>query len=180
MLEKHGLEPIIYEIGEIALGDVFWRRGTRIDFEGIFPCELNGTPIMRWIGLRVENAKSITCEVNKRSKGRLWVEITPDTIIQALNCYGNDDEEDCWYQLYAGPQLMQFDYAYLKTCRERHGYTQQQVADAVGASIRTYQKWESGETTPDGHYLLRLLNWLDVYDVQHMVKYQETLGAVEG
>ena len=49
--------------------------------------------------------------------------------------------------------------------------TQANVADAIGTSVRTYQKWESGETTPDGHYLLRLMNWLDIDSVQSLVKY---------
>jgi transcriptional regulator with XRE-family HTH domain len=52
-------------------------------------------------------------------------------------------------------------------------YTQRDVADAIGATIRTYQKWENGETTPDGHYLLRLMNWLDIRDVQEVVRYTE-------
>ena len=38
------------------------------------------------------------------------------------------------------------------------------MADAIGASVRTYQKWESGVTTPDSRYMLRLLNWLDISD----------------
>ena len=50
-------------------------------------------------------------------------------------------------------------------------YTQKQVADAVGTSVRTYQKWESGETTPDGHFLIRLINWLDILNIQETIKY---------
>ena len=61
----------------------------------------------------------------------------------------------------------------LKINRKRLKYTQQEVADAVGATTRTYQKWESGETTPDGYYLLRLMNWLDIRDVQDVVQYRE-------
>lgn len=68
---------------------------------------------------------------------------------------------------------MEFDYEVLKHNRIRLKYTQQEVADAVGASVRTYQKWESGDTTPDGHYLLRLLNWLDIRDIQDAVCYTE-------
>ena len=49
--------------------------------------------------------------------------------------------------------------------------TQQEVADAIGASVRTYQKWEKGETVPDGHNLLRLLNWLQIESVQQLIKY---------
>ena len=51
---------------------------------------------------------------------------------------------------------MEFDHTVLKERREHLKYTQQEVADAVGANIRTYQKWEYGDTQPDGYYLLRL------------------------
>lgn len=68
---------------------------------------------------------------------------------------------------------MEFDYEVLKSNRNRLKYTQQEVADAIGTTVRTYQKWERGETTPDGYYLLRLLNWLDIRDVQEVVRYTE-------
>lgn len=173
LLEKKGLPPIIYEISYIGVNEVFWRSGTTIEFEGVFPCDHNENPIMKWIGLRVKNAKEITCKQDKSSRGRLFVKITPYTTIHALNCYNSDDDSDCWYQLYAGPQTMEFDYEVLKYNRIRLKYTQQEVADAVGAAVRTYQKWESGDTTPDGHYLLRLLNWLDIRDIQDGVRYTE-------
>lgn len=81
------------------------------------------------------------------------------------------DDDDYWYQVYAGPQTMQFDYSVLKEKRKKLGFTQQQVADAVETTVRTYQKWESGETTPDGHFLIRLLNWLDIPDIQNAIEY---------
>lgn len=94
VLEKKDLPPIIYEIGEIGLGDVSWRTGTKIEFEGTFPCDRSGQPIMKWIGLRIKNAKSITCSQDKSSRGRLFVELNPNTTIHALNCYNNKDDED--------------------------------------------------------------------------------------
>ena len=114
---------------------------------------------MKWIGLRVKNAKSITCSQDKSSRGRLFVEITPYTTIHALNCYNNEEDDDCWYQIYAGPQTMEFDYEILKIYRKRLKYTQKDVADAIGATVRTYQKWENGETQPewDHSFILRLL-----------------------
>ncbi|MBR0052293.1 MAG: helix-turn-helix transcriptional regulator [Bacteroidales bacterium] len=51
---------------------------------------------------------------------------------------------------------MEFDFTVLKERRKKLKFTQQEVADAIGATVRTYQKWENGDTTPDGHYLLRL------------------------
>lgn len=126
---------------------------------------------MDWIASK--KRKKYHCSQDKSSRGRLFVELTPNTIIHALNCYNNEEEDDSGIKIYAGPQTMEFDYEVLKFNRNRLKYTQQEVADAIGATVRTYQKWESGETTPDGHYLLRFLNWLDIRDVQEVVRYTE-------
>ena len=92
--------------------------------------------------------------------------------MHVLNFYNNPDEtEDYWYQVYAGPLTMRFDYKILKEQRTKLGFSQQQVADAVETNVRTYQKWEHGETTPDGHFLIRLLNWLDISDIQSAIVY---------
>lgn len=174
LLEQCLLTPIIYEISDIGVGEIFWRHGSYIEFEGTFPCDENGNPIMKWIGLRVKNAAEITCTCKCSERGRLLVKLAPNTMIYALNIYNSrDEDEDNWYQIYAGPQNMQFDYTAIRNAREQLKFTQKEVAYAIGASVRTYQKWESGETTPDGHYLLRILNWLDLSDVQYVTRYTE-------
>ncbi|AHF08761.1 XRE family transcriptional regulator [Dehalobacter restrictus DSM 9455] len=58
----------------------------------------------------------------------------------------------------------------MKDIRKREGLTQQQIADWIGASLRTYQKWESGDTNPDCYYLLRLMNVLDIRQVSELTK----------
>lgn len=173
-LEASGLPAIIYEINETGLYEPFVRNGNKLKFEGQFPCDENGNPIMRWIGLRIKNAKSITCCAKKSMSGYLTVVINPDTVISVLNYYNDKNEkDDYWYQVYAGPLTMQLDHTALKYWRNQLGYTQKEVANAVGTSIRTYQKWESGKTTPDGYYLIRLLNWLDISNLQDITKYTD-------
>jgi DNA-binding XRE family transcriptional regulator len=172
-LEKGGYSPIIYEIQEIGIGDVYFRTGTQMEFEGTFPYDRDGNPVMKWIGLDVKNPGQIRCSQEQSRRGRLFIELKPNTIIHALNCYNYENDDDIWCQIYAGPQTMEFNHEILKTNRKRLKYTQQQVADAIGATVRTYQKWENNETTPDGHYLLRLMNWLDIRDVQDVVQYRE-------
>ena len=83
-------------------------------------------------------------------------------MIEACDIYG--DDANAVYVLYAGPKHLDFDNTALRRLRKSRGYTQKEVADAIGASVRTYQKWESGVTTPDSKYMLRLLNWLDISD----------------
>lgn len=172
-LEEAGLPAIIYEIQDTGFAEPFIRSGDEFQFEGRFPCDEDGKPIMKWIGLNVTDAISISCNCTKSETGRLTIVVKPTTIIKALNFYSDrNDDEDFWYQLYAGPLNMDFDYEALQYFRTKLGYTQQQVADAVGTSVRTYQKWEAGSTIPNGFFLLKLLNWLDIRDIQDVVKYK--------
>lgn len=178
MLEKAGLEPIIYETVEYGYwgSSYFGRSGNVLKFSGVFPCDKEGKPILRWIGLKIKNDKKTWLDVNEKLKGTLCVETTPFTSILGLNCWGcNDDGSDLWYPLYTGPQLMEFDYNQLKYYREREKLTQKQVAEAIGSTVRTYQKWESGATCPDCRYLLRLMNVLDIQTVQDLTKLQSCM-----
>ena len=68
---------------------------------------------------------------------------------------------------------MRFDHTILRERRKKLGFSQEDVALAIDTTVRTYQKWESGETTPNGHYLIRLINWLDIIDVQCVVQYTD-------
>jgi DNA-binding XRE family transcriptional regulator len=170
-LEKLGLSPVIYELEEEFNYEFINRSGNIFELKGSIPCDENGYPILRWIGVKIKNAAKVWAKVDKRLKGTLYVEARPTTAIWGLNCWGTDDDgSDVWYPLYMGPQLMQFDSAALKDIRNREKLTQQQVADLIGASVRTYQKWESGDTTPDSHHLLRLMNALDIRDTKELTK----------
>lgn len=50
----------------------------------------------------------------------------------------------------------------LRTTRISRGFTLQQVADAVGIALRSYQKYESGHSEPPFASLLALAEFLDV------------------
>ena len=173
MLEKAGLKPIIYEITETGLYEPFMRNGKIIEFEGRFPCDKNGNPIMKWIGVKATNTTSYICTCEKSKKGILQVKISPATVIHVLNFYNDSDTTNEWYQVYAGPLNMSFDHRVLKEKRKELKYSQEEVASAIETTVRTYQKWESGETTPNGHFLMRLMNWLDIPDVQSVIQYTD-------
>ena len=175
-LEAAGRKPIIYEVEEPALsGEVLIRNGKKVWFYGKFPQDENGEIVLRWTNIRVENAANIECVAEKSKSGKLVVELLPTTIIQWMD-RRNDWIPDSWTLLYAGPLTMNFDYTVLKWKRKKLGFTQQEVADAIGATVRTYQKWESGVTTPDGNYLLRLMNWLDLPDPHYVISYPPIAG----
>jgi len=168
--EALGLKPRIYiPDNDLYYGSspYFYRNGPLLTFEGIFPVDEENVPIMKWIGLKVINPKKIhKIEGNKGGRCNLKIEVNPDTII-----YYFDEEVRDWAQIYAGPQTMELDHETLKERRKELGFTQEEVATAVGTNLRTYQKWEYGKTTPSGYHLIRLLNWLDITSLQGIIKY---------
>ena len=64
---------------------------------------------------------------------------------------------------------MSFNSETLRSYRTRLDFTQQELADAIGVQIRTYQKWEKGDTIPDGYNLIRLMNYLNIDSVQEFI-----------
>ena len=178
------LEPIIYGYESESTRLNMVRDGNVIRFFGNFPCDGMGRPIMKWIGIKAENIKSVTCNCIKSRRGELRIEILPDSTIYLLTYL--DEEGDytsvnnqnailSWEQEYAGPLNMVFNHEVLKEYRVYKKMTQKQDADALGTSVRTYQKWENGETKPDCQFLLRLMNWLEIDDVQYLIS-EKSIG----
>lgn len=176
-LEATGLAPIIYRPLLQYGVYYFTRRGSTFICKGHVPCDDTGSPILKWIGVRVDNPKAIRFSGKLSRAGTLEIELQPNT---SIYLWGEDnffdDEEPVapdnqWHQIYAGPLNMEFNHQALRTYRKAAGMTQKEVAKAVGANLRTYQKWESGESVPDGHYLLRIINWLQIEDVQDLIIY---------
>ena len=73
---------------------------------------------------------------------------------------------------------MCLDMAKMRKFREARG-SQQAVAAALGVDERSYRKWESGRTHPDGFNMLRLLLYLEIEDVQWVAKDIEFDGSPE-
>ena len=167
-LEAIGKNPIIYDIDfEVPYwNDCFKREDNTIDFSGTFPME-NDEPALKWIGVNFKNIGGIKFYNHGKFSGTLRVKLLPDSIIHVR------DDAGAWRQIYVGPQKMFFDHAIFKTKREQLKFTQQYIADAIQTSVRTYQKWENGETIPDGNNVIRLMNILDIDDMQLLIKYLE-------
>ena len=177
-LEASGKSPIIYKpISD--LGFYMVRDGRSYVCEGIFPCDENNTPILKWTNIRVEKPAYITFSSDYSWYGEMKIGLTPRTRIFLKGQYdcdsSNDEEvnEDEWDMVYSGPMNMSVDSEALKAARKAEKLTHKQVADAIGVSERTYQKWEYGDTIPDGHNLIRIMNWLNISDVQFLTEYTE-------
>lgn len=171
-LERKGLPPIIYDLEMQYNNDYVSRNGQILKVRGTIPCDQSGQPILRWIGLQIKNELKVWAEVNKSFKGELFIQVGPKTAIWARNIYGPQvNGEDEFYPLFYGPLLMEFDNEALKFYRGNSGYTQKEIADAIGANVRTFQKWEHGETEPDSRFMLRLMNFLDIQDTKQLTRF---------
>lgn len=186
--EALNIKPIIFPVMEYDCEawardreqvQFYKRKGNQLEFFGIFPCDDDNEPVLRWIAVDIKDAESVVCSNKAGMECTMTVTLTPKTVIHAQvterDDIGNElpNVEPKWIQVYAGPQTMSFDYRILKRRRSELGYTQQEVADAVQSNVRTYQKWESGDTKPDGYYLLRILNWLDIPNINDVIIYGE-------
>ncbi|MBQ8546268.1 MAG: helix-turn-helix transcriptional regulator [Clostridia bacterium] len=176
ILERTGKEPIIYMPGLVGFNENFLRIDNEIIVGGQFPCDSNNIPALKWIGVWIENAEYVKA-TNCYSMGResnekeLHIGLNPKTKIYLPNIYNDDDDnEDVWYLIYTGSYIMELDRTALKFYRNYRGMKQQQIADAVGVQLRTYQKWEKGETIPDGENLIKLMNCLNIPSVQDFIK----------
>lgn len=175
ILALAGEEPIVFMPGLVGYNEAFLRQDREIIVRGEFPCDSNNIPILEWIGIWIENAtyvKAINCYSMSNEptlEKELHIGLAPDTKIFLPNIYDVNDYGDIWYPIYFGPRVMQFDKEALKFFRKQIDITQQALADAVGVQLRTYQKWEKGETIPDGYNLIRLMNYLNIDSVQDFI-----------
>lgn len=170
-----GKEPIIHQPGFVGFNENFLRRDREIVIVGEFPCDSNNTPALEWIGIWIENAAYVKAtDCNSVGGGptlekELHIGLAPETKIYMPNIYNGDDCGDAWYPIYLGPLAMAFDKDALRFYRNQMGFKQQTVADAIGVQLRTYQKWEKGDTIPDGYNLIKLMNYLNIESVQDFV-----------
>lgn len=174
VFELAGEEPDIYEPGEVGYNEPYVRNGNEIIIGGEFPYDENNQPILKWIGVWIENANYVKIDNSyymsndQLLKKILVIGLSPTTKIYLPNGFIQDKVE--WYPIYFGPMAMDFDSSTFKQFRKRAKLTQQNVADAIGVQLRTYQKWEKGEVKPDGYNLIRLMNYLNIESVQEFLK----------
>lgn len=172
LLEKAGKPAIIYNPDYDPYQSTNYVKTSRkIVYYGTFPLDDAGEPIMEWIGLNIKNAKKIYATTEEyydelpsitESRKRefefcyLVVEFTNQTSI--FQHYPNGE----WYCDYQGPGLLTIDNEAIKYHRKYNNLTQKEVADIIEVSLRTYQKWEAGQTIPDGNSIIRLLQLFNI------------------
>lgn len=105
---------------------------------------------MRWTGIRVKSPVEIIYDGKKSCMGTMTIKLRPDTSIYAqclsmpevfrvhIADYVKMIETANWKQIYSGPLNMEFNYSALKNFRLKKGMTQADLAEAIGATTRTY------------------------------------------
>ena len=164
-LEAVGKEPYIYTLLPNADGSIIDRQGLYISIRGRFPIDENEEIVLKWTGIKMESIRSFDYDGYASNIGTLRIGIMPDSMIYAVD----SPVDPKWINIYAGPLRTKFDHTLLKRVRVQNGMTQLEVAEAIGANVRTYQKWEAGHTIPDGFYLLRLFNWFNIKDMEEVL-----------
>lgn len=163
-----GQDPIIYY--PIETYSRYFKEARGLRCRGHFPCDKAGMPILKWTSIKVKNPAAIIYNAEKSQCGELEIKYGPKTLVYVLDDDADDEGELQWAQIYVGPLAMEFDHSALREYRREAKMTQNEIAAAIGTSVRTYQKWENGETTPDSNFLIRLMNWLAIDDVQQLSK----------
>ena len=179
-LESSGMKPVIYHpIVQLGIVTHSSDRNTFV-YKGNFPCDSDGTPILRWTTIKVTNPQSVSFNAEKSRFGELTIVASPKSMLYERGVIYDDEgnltidlSDYEWERVYAGPQNMTFNRRALKEYREECGLTQKQLAEAIDVSVRTYQKWEAGKTMPDCHNLIRIMNWLGISDVQSLITYED-------
>lgn len=172
-LESVGELPIIWDVNDDDGEFCFERKNNEIIIYGLFPYDKNGEPILKWIGIWIENSSYIKTEPvfsysgHEFSCKKLHIGITPHTKIYLPKKF--DEEKITWHTIYVGPKEMAFNTNVLKARRKEKGFTQQEISDVIGVQVRTYQKWEKGESIPDGYNMIRLMNCLNIDSAQAFV-----------
>jgi len=195
--EKNGLQPIMYYPSEWKMKNAVAaeRHGDIFKVGGYFPVDENNMPALKWIGVWFEDVtilpvngqvveydKSLIRLVEDNYKPALKVslkfKLTPNSRIfvyrkETLHIDSFTDEEDIndyWLEVYAGPKYMRLDLRSISKIREEKGLSTKDVSEATNINLRTYQRIEQGETTPDALNLLKVINLLNISDINSLVK----------
>ena len=142
----------------------YTREGTDLIFSFFHvPVDSDGKPVMRWLGIKVDGNEEIKAEVIENDSfypecELLRIRSLPDTRVSRYN-----RQKDSWDVVYNGPRNIDVDFSLISSKRKELKLSQSDVSNAIDVSIRTYQKWESGEVKGiSGFFLLRLMRYLNI------------------
>lgn len=92
------------------------------------------------------------------------VKVNPESRIFALKRRKGPDGfvHNYWVQVYAGSCVTKFSFKPISDRREELKLSQKEIADLADINVRSYQRMEAGESTPDALALISLMGILDI------------------
>ena len=183
-------KPVIYHPILTSTNDFLTRKENGFLYiGGFFPKDENGRLVAKWIGIWLENNLDPTedeinevLKANKNKDGRpalrvsAKIKLSPDSLIFAAreitkgkDVFGEEQKTEMWEQVYVGPRRMEFDFDALKKIREESNVSLKTLSEATNINIRTLQRIETGESSPDGLNLIKIMDYLNIYDYSSLV-----------
>ena len=155
---------------------------------GLFPTDNDGTIIFDWVGIwRINTLEMSSLTRNHysvvRSQRRLVKQNQP-IMINEVRIEVNDDSEifilkdeyqngismPVWYSIYTGLNKLEFDYTLISYYREQQRINQKVMCYDLNISLRTFQRFEAGETRPDALDFIKIMEYLNIRDYKKFIK----------
>ena len=205
LLEENGDKPIVYGPECDFNGKPLVKLdGDALRIGGYFPIDEDGKLVKKWIGIWAENLDTPTpidleetrhnneIFVNHRGftpglKRTLLLKVRSDTIVFTLkkvkrdyDAFGKFSYDNIWEQVYIGPRLVEFDNKAIERIRNDKNIQLKDLAEGTGVNIRTLQRIESGESSPEGLNLIKIMQYLGISSYMELIKkndfYDNDLG----
>ena len=164
------------------------RKAHIFSVAGYFPIDPDGNVVMDWTGLWLEDVgeikvvrsdqttlddfESFMMHANDGSAMvTLEIPVNPDSRVFAL--YHDKDSSgkyrNRWKQIYSGSRVSQFTFNPIVQRREQLKLSQKEVAELADINLRSYQRIEKGESTPDALNLIELMSILEMRDIESFI-----------
>ena len=199
-LEKTGHDPIMYFPVIDRTGEyIAFRDGESFNIGGYFPSDEDGHVATQWVAIWPYKVRDLTEEEKERSKANwerqkklkgkipalrttLRIPIGPETRVfighEDLVSNGAFSDDDVfrqyWKEAFSGSKIVKIDCSKIAKIREKRGYSVKDITDGTGINIRTYQRIETGEGSPDALNLVKIMKFLEIEDYDELV-YKEVL-----
>ena len=182
-MEAHGQTPRLVLAGYDRYQGLSFDKETKsqyVDINGYFPVDPEGNVVLEWIGVWLENTDGVELlddqviyeeddfflMSNMEGDGlrRLRIKVNPNSRVFILTRQKGADGmfHNTWKQIFAGSCVSKFSFKPIVEARERLKLSQKEVADLADINLRSYQRMEAGESTPDGLALISLMSLLDI------------------
>ena len=182
-MKKHGQTPRFVLAVKNGYKDASFDKENKtqyVDFEGYFPVDEEGKLVLEWVGIWLENTDGVELiqdqvvyddddfffMTNLDGDGlyKIRVKVNQDSRIFILTRGKGPDgsNHNYWRQVFAGSRVSEFSFKPIIEAREKMKLSQKEVADLADINLRSYQRMEAGESTPDGLALISLMSLLDI------------------